>query len=243
MKSTALTAVLVCAFIFTFAPELFAQSSNPIQKQQEAVGDKPFAKLGSNGGCSALSAVDSLIIELQNDSTNATGYINVYGQKDETVKNYVRLWQIKNQIKKRHTGLDASRIKVTTGELRADESTEFWIVPGGKQPPPVVSAEWDYKLSRKPQELNSYCGYYDDSESNEPKLLIEFLNRNPDFYAEVRVFKIPVKEYRKIAKEAVADLVKNGVPRTRIKTVLLKTPPGPDTYALWLVPVGRSTKN
>jgi hypothetical protein len=232
-------AFLLCALLCAFASESFAQSPNPIQKQIEAVNDKPFAKIDSSRRCAAVERLDNFLIELLTNQTNATGYINVYGQKGETVKNYVLLWQIKRHIEGRN--FDSNRMKITTGELRAASSTEFWIVPAGKQPPPVVSAEWDYKLSRNPQQLNSLCYFDDGFDDNDEKLLAEFLKHNADFNGEVRIEETSVKRYRKIAKTALANLVKNGVPRTRIKTVLLKTPPGPATYTVWIVPVSVST--
>jgi len=225
-------AILLCALSCIFASEPFAQSSIPIGKQQKAADDKPFAtNTSSQSPCDAVATIDSLAIELLSNPTNdATVYINIYGQKGETAKNYVRLWQIKRHIEKRNL---SSRTKITTGELRAVGSTEFWIVPAGKQPPPVVPAEWDYKLSSNLQQLDLPC--YDDSGDDiTPKLLAEFLSHNPNMQAEIRIKETSVKAYRKIAKEAAEYLIKNGVPRKGIKTVRLNSQPGPETYTLWI---------
>lgn len=230
-------AILLCALSYVFASEPFAQSSIPIGKQQEAADDKPFAmNTSSQGPCDTVATIDNFLIGLMNNEASATGYINIYGQKDETVKNHVLLWHIKNQIKTR--GIDASRIKITTGELRTVGTTEFWIVPAGKQPPPVVLAEWDYKPARNPQQIN-FC--IQDKEDPTAEFLIEFLKYNPDFNGEVRIEETSVKRYRKIAKEAVAYLVKTGAASERLKTVHLKSQPRPnESYTIWLVPVSRS---
>jgi hypothetical protein len=231
-------AMLLYALLCAVAFESFAQSSNPVQKQVQAVNDEPFIKMDHSTAqyCNGPQNVDYFTVELMNNGASATGYIYIYGQKDEALKNHVLLWQIKKQIKR--WSIDASRIKIMTGELRAVGSTEFWIVPAGKPPPPIVPAEWDYKLSPKPQQINSYCGGWD--EDHDAEFLIEFLKYNPDFIGEVRIEETSVKRYSKIAKDAVAYLVKTGAPRKRLKTVRLNSPQGADPYTIWLVPVSRS---
>jgi hypothetical protein len=122
----------------------------PAPEKRTIVG-REFDTCRSCSNDDLKARLDNLVIELQNDPSTQT-YLFAYGGRNSAAGTADHLLARARDYMVNQRGVDASRIVLTNGGFREEDSLEVWIVPNGAKPPqptPTVPAGDVKPMARK----------------------------------------------------------------------------------------------
>ncbi len=220
--------LLLLAILFVTSQVCFAQEI------PKAVLIDEFGKIG----CEDLIArQDALISELQNDPT-ATGYVVIYGDKNEARWS----WRIKLFIDGQtfFRRFDATRLLIIKEKDGDDPKVQFWKVPAGAEKPNFDEVGWNYDLSDRKKPFVFYTTENEDGlcpSGHRLKDYSNYLSANSDFRGHIVIFAKSQNQFQKQKSELINDLTKkNNLSSTRLRFFFKYENNEYTQYELWLVP-------
>lgn len=229
MKARKILLILICLFA---SYQISFGQEKPLAIQIDYIEDT---------NCEDLTArLNALKISLSN-APNSTGYVIIFGDKDDSLKNY----KFEKLIKRSFVELtiDSNRVVFVHEKKGKGIKTQVWIVPFGADKPVFTEEKWDYALPEiiKPFMLHEKVW---ENEDCAPLQNEEFYSRlllaNPSFRGNIVIYENSPQKFQNTKINLIAELVnKYKVPFGRLKFYYVKSFSKSFSYPdaeFWLVP-------
>jgi len=182
-----------------------------------------------------LARVDNFYISLGSDPT-AHGYAVISGFPYLRRRLAYDLW-LDGAVWSRR--FDPDRITKIRGKEIGDIRMQFWLVPGGAEPPKFDPSAWNFTFAEKSKpfvfhsEMEQIC-----SSPTFTRPYKEYIDANLGSRGHVVIYAASQRSFRKTLQEAKERL--KGIPGKRLRYFFVRidgSPYGDNSYAdYWLVP-------
>ncbi|HRH43328.1 MAG TPA: hypothetical protein PKY82_16970 [Pyrinomonadaceae bacterium] len=227
MKIILTSLLLIFAFQFCFGQE------KPVARQINETG-----RINCCWG-----DFQQLLLEIEN--TKSKGYVIIFGEKENKLKNYL----YEQSIRSLYSYRDNPTIVILHGRSESEIRTQFWVVPNGAEIPTFEEEQWDYTLAiNKPLKIYDWFDYGEGGGDGVCDMLYQeiytsrFLLANPELNANLVIYAKTAKKFKSIKSKLIKQFEEDfKITKNRLSFfhILGENPVG--NGEIWLVPKRRKS--
>lgn len=211
---------------------------------QFALGqEKPKAELINETGkihC-CHPEFQQLLQEVENKY--AKGYIIIYGEKVNKLKNYLYEQSIRSLYSYRNN----PNIVILRGKSEDEIRTQFWVVPNGAEIPTFEVEQWDYKLKiDKPLKIYDWFHYDEGGGDGVCDMLYQeiytsrFLLANPELNANLVIYAKTPSKFKNLKSKLIKHFEQDfKITKNRLSFFHIPVENPSGNGEIWLVPKRR----